>query len=182
MIKKIAGAAGIILILLAISSCETVSGYDSNENYFVVPATSEIKSRAFEFAKLYAESDTEYKWGGQSPLRAAIQIDCSGLVVMCYKYALADTKYSLIEDDMSSSYMYENASVPTDSPEQGDLIFMGEEGTDKITHIAIFDKEEDGVIYFIDSTDNGEVNGVSERHYEKTNVKFKSFGVMKLKY
>lgn len=182
MIKKIAGTFAVILVLLSLFSCETLSGDDSDENFAVEPASSEIKSRAFKFAGLYAESDTEYKWGGQSPLRAAIQIDCSGLVVMCYKYALVDTKYSLIEDDMSSSYIYENASEPTDSPEQGDLIFMGEEGTDKISHIALFDKEEDGEIYFIDSTDNGEVNGVSERHYAKKSEKFKSFGVMKLKY
>ena len=59
---------------------------------------------------------------------------------------------------------------------------MGEIGTDKITHIAIFDREENGEIYFIDSTDNGTVNGVTERHYEKNNEKFKKFGIMKLKF
>lgn len=55
--------------------------------------------------------------------------------------------------------------------EQGDLIFMGEVGTDKITHVAIFEKEENDEIYFIDSTENGTVNGVSERHYAKENEK-----------
>lgn len=61
------------------------------------------------------------------------------------------------------------------------MIFMGEESSNKITHIAIFDREENGEIYFIDSTENEEVNGVSERHYKKDSRKFKSFGVMKLK-
>ena len=42
--------------------------------------------------------------------------------------------------------------------------------------------EKNGEIYFIDSTDNGVVNGVTERHYEKNNEKFRAFGVMKLKF
>lgn len=58
---------------------------------------------------------------------------------------------------------------------------MGEEDSNKITHIAIFDREENGNIYFIDCTENDDVNGVSRRHYEKGCSKFKSFGVMKLK-
>lgn len=176
----------LIFILMFIAICISCESYSNstdstNDSYTITTAPSEIKTRAFEFVKLYSESETEYEWGGQSPLRA-IKIDCSGLVVMCYKYALVDTKYSLLESDMSSSYMYENASEPTENPEQGDLIFMGEIGTDKVSHVAIFEKEEDGEIYFIDSTENGTVNGVSERHYEKGSEKIKSFGVMKVKY
>lgn len=167
--------------ILSLFSCDTLTSGQEDSSYIVVTAPAQIKTFAFEFAKKYEESDTEYKWGGQSPLRAALQLDCSGLVVMCYKYAIENTEYSLIEDDMSSSFMYENASEPTSSPEQGDLIFMGEESSSKITHIAIFDKEENDYIYFIDSTENEEVNGVSERHYKKDNKKIKSFGVMKLK-
>lgn len=169
-----------IFLSFFLVSCQNF--YNTKEKtYTITKASKEIKTRSFEFAKLYSESETEYEWGGQSPLRA-IKIDCSGLVVMCYKYALVDTKYSLIENDMTSSYMYEHAAYLTDNPEQGDLIFMGKIGTDKITHIAIFDREENGEIYFIDSTDNGIINGVSERHYEKTSEKFKAFGIMKLKY
>lgn len=82
---------------------------------------------------------------------------------------------------MTVNYMYNNAVEITDFPERGDLIFMGEIGTDKITHIAIFDKEEDENIYFIDSTDNGIVDGVTERFYAKESEKFKAFGIMKLK-
>ena len=83
---------------------------------------------------------------------------------------------------MTAAYICNNAAEITETPEQGDLIFMSEIGTDKITHIAIYDREENGEIYFIDSTDNGTVNGVTERHYEKNNEKFKKFGVMKLKF
>ncbi len=169
-----------VFLSLFLVSCQDF--YNKEEKTCTItPATKEIKTRAFEFAKLYSESETEYQWGGQSPVRA-IKIDCSGLVVMCYKYALVDTKYNLIENDMSSSYMYEHATYLTDTPDHGDLIFMGEIGTDKITHIAIYDREENGEIYFIDATNNESVNGVSERHYEKTSEKFKAFGIMKLKY
>lgn len=178
-VKKILKSALLVLSFFIISCAE--NNADPDDDFTITTATNEIKARAFEFAKLYSESETEYEWGGQSPLRA-IKIDCSGLVIMCYKYALVDTKYSLLKSDMTASYMHENASEPTNNPEQGDLIFMGEAGTDKITHIAIFDKEENDEIYFIDSTDNGIVNGVSERHYVKTDEKFKAFGSMKLKY
>ncbi len=151
------------------------------DNYTIVLASKEIKNRAFEFANLYKDSETEYGYGAQDPLRS-IKIDCSGLVIMSYKYALVDTKYSLLLSDMSSSYIYENASEITKVPEHGDLIFMGEENSNKITHIAIFDREENGNIYFMDSTENETVNGVSERMYEKNNPKFKAFGTMKLKF
>ena len=159
---------------------------DTAHSYTIITAPKDIRGRAFRFAELYRDSDTEYEWGGQTPVRAAIKIDCSGLVVMCYKYALVDTKYLLIENDMSSAYIYEHASEPTTSPERGDLIFMGseepEDGEPKISHIAIFDREENGEIYFIDSTDNGTVNGVTERHYPTDSKKFKAFGIMKIKY
>ena len=169
------------ILLVSLISCQTESN-DSSPAYTVIPSSKEIKLRAFHFAELYRDSDTEYELGGQSPVRAAIKIDCSGLVIMCYKYALVDTKYMLMENDMTAAYIYENASEPTTAPEQGDLIFMGKSGTDKISHIAIYDREEAGEIFFIDSTDNGSVNGVTERHYPAANDKFKAFGVMKIKY
>lgn len=153
----------------------------TEKEYKIIACSQEIKTRAFRFAELYRDSDTEYELGGQSPVRT-IKIDCSGLVIMCYKYALVDTKYSLLKSDMSANYIYKNAAEITATPEKGDLIFMGEEGTKSVTHIAIYDHEENGEIYFIDSTDNGIVNGVTERHYEKNNEKFKAFGVMKLKF
>lgn len=152
----------------------------------VVDCPAEIAARAFRFAELYEDSDTVYEWGGQSPLRSAIAIDCSGLVIMCYKYAMVDTKYSLLLSDMSASYMYENAAsiVPLEKMRKGDLIFMGETDSPKVTHIALFDCEKDGHVYFIDSTEKEEnnINGVTRRFYKSNDDRFKAFGVMRVEY
>ena len=37
-------------------------------------------------------------------------MDCSGLVIMSYKYALVDTGLRLIQNDMTANYMAQNAS------------------------------------------------------------------------
>ncbi len=148
-------------------------------------APEEIRARALEFAGLYAQSETEYEMGGQDPLRV-VRIDCSGLVVMCYKYALVDTGYGLPFEDASAAAMYDLYSRNTDSPVAGDLIFMGAPESADITHITLFQEKKDGIIYFIDSTkkpaegDYPEVNGVSERHYPEGDPHFKSFGVMQV--
>ena len=165
----------LLFICFFVVSCK----FESNKTYNETLAPKDIKERAFHFAELYTQSETEYELGGQSPVRV-IKIDCSGLVVMCYKYAIVDTKYNLLEPDMAVDFMFKNASVKTETPERGDLVFMGELGTDRVTHIGIFDKEENGEIYFIDSTDNGIVNGVTLRHYKKGHEKIKGYGVMKL--
>ena len=157
---------------------------DNSDLKIVVDCPAEIAARAFRFAELYEDSETIYEWGGQSPLRS-IAIDCSGLVIMCYKYAMVDTKYSLLLPDMSANYMYENAAsiVPLEKMRQGDLIFMGEEGSENVTHIALFDcKDGNGNVYFIDSTEKENISGVSRRFYESNDKRFKSFGVMKLQY
>ncbi len=66
---------------------------------------------------------------------------------------------------------------------------MGEAESDKITHIAVFEKTENGIIYFIDSTQkdtNGDgvndINGVTRRNYSENDKRFKAFGIMRLKY
>ena len=119
-----------------------------------IDCPAEIASRAFRFAELYKDSDTVYELGGQAPVRSAIAIDCSGLVVMCYKYAMVDTKYSLLVSDMTAAYMCESASshVALEQMRQGDLIFMGEADSSNVSHIAFFDRLENGNVYFIDST------------------------------
>lgn len=167
----------ILFISILLFSCENEDSEKISKNYIICPA--EISERAFSFAELYKDSETEYKFGGQDSLRA-IKIDCSGLVVMCYKYALVDTKYSLILSDMSSAWIYENASEKTENPTKGDLVFMGEEDSPYISHIALFEKEENEEIFFIDSTQNNVVNGVSNRHYPKSSKKLRGFGKMKL--
>ena len=170
------------LVFPALSISCNLSGDTTGER--VTDCPDDIAQRAFRFAELYAGSDTGYELGGQSPLRSAIMIDCSGLVVMCYKYAMVDTRYSLLLDDMSAAYMYEHTSrsIPLAQVRKGDLIFMGESGSSNISHIALFDEEKDGNISFIDSTEKEGINGVSRRSYPKNDGRFKAFGVMLLQY
>jgi len=147
----------------------------------VVDCPEEIANSAFEFAELYEKEDTVYVWGGQDPLRA-IRLDCSGLVVMCYTYALENTDYKLLLPDMASSYMCENASthVLLEDMRHGDLLFMGDKGDTKtVNHIAIFDCVKNGRIYFIDCTNS--VNKVSRRSYPVNDTHFKYFGMMRVK-
>ena len=195
--KKISLLGLAAFCLLSFSSCSlaveilddllfgenTPSAYDQDYDDSDLPqgaCPAQLAASAFEYAKKYAAADTQYKYGAQDPLRA-IQIDCSGLVIRCYDYALQNSGYSLIKSDMSSSYMYQNASIHTTNPRHGDLIFMGEENSSSITHIAIFDRFEGDQVYFIDATSQGKVNGVSERHYSKSNRKIKGYGMMKVK-
>ena len=79
-----------------------VSCNDSENNFTEIDCPDEICERAFRFAELYKKNGIQYELGGQSPLRFA-GIDCFGLVVMCYKYALVDTKYNLLFDDASAN-------------------------------------------------------------------------------
>ncbi len=180
------------LSIITVSCSVSFGDYENPKSSGVeikTDAPKEIKDRAFAFAELYRDSETEYGWGGQDPVRS-IKVDCSGLVVMCYKYALVDTKYSLLFDDSNCADMCSKYSTPTTKPEHGDLIFMGAVDSPEISHMAIYDREdEDGNIHFIDSTErqkdsvwSKDVNGVTERYYHKTNGRIKSYGVMKVKY
>ena len=171
-----------------IISCN--NGTDDKTSFTEIDAPVEISERAYSFAELYEQSDTEYHLGGQDPVRA-IQIDCSGLIIMCYKYALVDTKYQLLVTDMTANYMYTNASIHIDKADlkKGNLIFMGEANSNSVTHIALFEKIDNGKIYFIDSTQkdtNGDgindIDGVSYRDYPEDDSRFKAFGRMRVKY
>lgn len=141
----------IAFLFLLLISCK--NEIEEKPSFTEIDAPAEIAERAYSFAELYEQSDTEYHLGGQDPVRA-IQIDCFGLIIMCYKYALVDTKYQLLVSDMTANYMYTNASTHIDRADlkKGNLIFMGEADSDSVTHIALFDKLENGRIYFIDST------------------------------
>ena len=140
---------------------------------------AQLAATAFEYAQKYVAADTQYKYGAQDPLRA-IQVDCSGLVIRCYRYALQNTNYSLVQNDMSSSYMYQHASIPTTTPRRGDLIFMTYNNS-TVSHVAIFDRFEGNQVFFIDATDQGKGKCVTERHYSKTDKKIVGYGIMKLK-
>lgn len=178
----------IAFLTLLLISCN--NGTEEKASFTEIDAPAEIAERAYSFAELYEQSDTEYHLGGQDPVRA-IQIDCSGLIIMCYKYALVDARYQLLVSDMTANYMYTNASTHIDKADlkKGNLIFMGDSNSDSVTHIALFDKLENGRIYFIDSTQkdtNGDgandIDGVTYRNYEEDDSRFKAFGRMRVKY
>lgn len=170
-----------LFLLAFLASC---TFNDDSDSKIVVDCPADIAARAFRFAELYEKSDTVYELGGQDPVRSAIAIDCSGLVVMCYKYAMVDTKYSLILSDMTATYMYENAAsiVPLEEMRQGDLIFMGEADSSRVTHIALFDCMENDCVYFIDATEKDGISGVTRRFYGVGDARFKAFGVMRVQY
>ena len=175
----------ILLISLSFVSCEFILDTEfasSYLNYTIIDAPSEVAQRAFKFAQLYEQEDTVYVWGGQEPLRKAIGIDCSGLVVMCYKYAMVDTVYELLSSDMTAQNIYDRASrrISVSNARKGDLIFIGTEGSNAVTHIGLFEKYENNKVYFIDSSEGK--NGVHYSEYQVDNKKIKGYGRMRVKY
>ena len=142
-----------------------------------------IRSKALEYAKWYCKEDTKYVYGGQDPIPRVLRVDCSGMVINCYIYAVENTKYELpFKDengkiDTTAAKLHSTYSYHTDTPQPGDMIFMGEANSSKISHIGIFVKKSGSTIYFIDATDG---KGVSQRSYDKSNSKIKGYGQIKL--
>lgn len=142
-----------------------------------------IRSKALEYAKWYCQEDTKYVYGGQDPIPRVLRVDCSGMVINCYIYAVENTKYELpFKDengkiDTTAAKLHSTYSYHTDTPQPGDMIFMGEANSSKISHIGIFVKKSGSTIYFIDATDG---IGVSQRSYDKSNSKIKGYGQIKL--
>ena len=136
-----------------------------------------IRSKALEYAKWYCQEDTKYVYGGQDPIPRVLRVDCSGMVINCYKYAVENTKYKLPFNDTTAANLHSTFSIHTDTPQPGDMIFMGEANSSKISHIGIFVKKSGSTIYFIDATDGF---GVSQRSYDKSNSKIKGYGQIKL--
>ncbi|MBQ1972514.1 MAG: C40 family peptidase, partial [Treponema sp.] len=130
-----------------------------------------------EYAKWYCQEDTKYVYGGQDPIPRVLKVDCSGMVINCYKYAVENTKYKLPFNDTTAANLHSTFSIRTDTPQPGDMIFMGETNSSKISHIGIFEKKVGSTIYFIDATDG---KGVSQRSYDKSNSKIKGYGQIKL--
>ena len=165
----------IVLPLLVVFSCS---------NKVELSCPQDIAEKAFYFAEEYETLGSEYGWGVQDPLPRSIKVDCSGLVVRCYEYALENTPYGLPFIDASSTAMYTTYSYPTtlEKLRKGDLLFMGDSESAKVSHIALFEKLENDKINFIDSTQKDDINGVTRRSYSKDDKRFKAFGVMKLIY
>ena len=173
------------LVILIFSSCsfEFLTGIRYVTSPFTtIDCPTEIISRAFKFAELYEKEDTVYEWGGEDPLRNTIGIDCSGLVIMCYKYAMVDTEYKLLNEDMTAQNIHDYASTKKSvgTVQKGDLVFIGPEGSKEITHIGFFEKYEDNIVYILDSSSDS--NGVHYNTYSVDSKKIKGYGRMKVKY
>ena len=190
-----------VIIIFSFSSCELIEFLDyiydeiENTNYddFYYPdnepeSTPEpapqnpdsieyIQYKALEYAKMYCNEDTVYVYGAQDPIPRVLRVDCSGMVINCYKYAVENTKYKLPFNDTTAANLHSTFSIHTDTPQPGDMIFMGEANSSKISHIGIFVKKSGSTIYFIDATDG---KGVSQRSYDKSNSKIKGYGQIKL--
>ncbi len=196
-----------IIIIFSFTSCELIEFLDyiydeiENTNYddFYYPdneaeSTPEpapqnpdsieyIQYKALEYAKMYCNEDTVYVYGAQDPIPKALRVDCSGMVINCYIYAVENTKYELpFKDkngniDTTAAKLHSTYSYHTDTPQPGDMIFLGETNSSSVTHIGIFEKKVGSTIYFIDATDG---KGVSQRSYDKSNSKIKGYGQIKL--
>lgn len=154
----------------------TEASNSSNTEETIPSSKEDVPAKALEYAYKYCHADTKYQLGGQDKLRT-IKVDCSGLVINCYLYAIEGTKFTLPFSDTTSALLYSTYTTRVESPRPGDLIFMGPENSKKIDHVGIFVKKEGNKIWFIDATES---YNVKERYYESTNKKIKGFGIMRL--
>lgn len=153
-------------ILLLFSSCVQRE---------VVESPPHIRESAYEIAEKYI--GMEYEWGGQDHWTTK-GIDCSGLVVNVYKEAVESTPYDLQFFDAAVVNLYNQYSARIFQPEKGDLIFMGDDG---ISHVALFEKNENDTVYFIDAYSSGD-GEVMYRNYPADSDKIKSYGRLLVYY
>ncbi len=162
----------VLLTILILTGC-TFSFVNDEEFYGTnIDSTSLvndiIREKAYFAAETYLASDMEYKEGGDDviyvPPYTTRGIDCSGLIINVYKYAVEGSNYSLPFTDKTADEMYKYYSDDIDSPQKGDLIIWTY-NNDHAYHIALFEKTEDGYYYFIESNIPTEytVDGVGYR-------------------
>ena len=167
-----------IIILIVILSASCTLGIYNGSVPVKAEAPTEVRDAAYSEAEYYI--GMSYEYGGQDfPVKG---IDCSGLIVNVYYTAVKDTDYKLLFTDSNVHDLFTKYTDKILNPAHGDLIFMGEEDSDNITHVAILDRVENGTAYFIDSTYNAQydLDGVNYRSYLTSNSKIKSYGRMLL--
>jgi len=166
----------VLVIFFLICSCAT---NNPGILYSVLECPENIRERVAFYAQEYAQRDTWFEWGGRDYLEkeGKLEVDCSGLIVRVYQYAVKDTKYTLLFEDTNVSSLYTYFTIPIDTPTPGDLIFMGTIANNPPTHMGIFVGEDNGNIYFIDSTlkEEDKIDGVTLRYYAKDDPKFLFF-------
>jgi hypothetical protein len=168
----------IIIFAAGLFVCSCASN-NSSVLYSVAECPENIRERVVFFAQKYVQRDTYFEWGENDPLEkeGILELDCSGLIVRAYQYAVKDTKYGLLFEDTNVSSLYTYFTIPVDIPTPGDLIFMGTEPNNPPTHMSIFVGMDDDNIYFIDSTlkEDENIDGVTLRFYKKEDPKFLFF-------
>jgi hypothetical protein len=164
--------------MLVITSCNS-KDVETDYNDFV-ECPPEIAEISLQYAYQYAAANTSYHYGGQDLLKS-IKVDCSGMIVNCYMYAVNGTAYRLPFRDAAVIDFFNQWTFKTNAPTSGDLIFMGENFSQP-SHVALFVKNDSGYIHFIDATLKPDemIDGVTIRKYKNNNALFLSFGKMKL--
>ena len=134
-------------------------------------------------AELIAEAENyigiPYEWGGQSFWwEDDPSVDCSGFVINVYKTVLERHGRHLLFDDTTAYVLWDEYTLPVEDPLPGDLIFFTDGVSDEVSHIAIFIREEAGVLFFIDASSLPDTMKVMERSYPADNAKIHSFARM----
>ncbi len=134
-----------------------------------VEAPEKIRLLAYSSALYYSKNSVAYEWGGDDYIEPSRGVDCSGLIINNYIYAIKGTSFDLPFTDSTAHDIFHKYSNSVSSPEKGDLVFWkNSEG--RIYHIALFEKEIGDMIYFIDSTENNYINGVTYRSVKKSGI------------
>ena len=168
-----------LIIVTLLCSCMTDK---KDVLYSVGECPKNIRDKVVFYANEYAQRDTFFSLGGRDLLEqeGILALDCSGIIVRVYQYAIINTRYDLLFEDTNVSSFYYYFTKKIELPEPGDLIFMGH---NEPTHISIFLRMDNENIFFIDSTlkeDEG-FDGVNIRFYKKDDPRFLSFGRLLVK-
>ena len=120
-----------------------------------------------------------YEWGGQSFWwEDDPSVDCSGFVINVYESVLERHGRHLLFDDTTAYALWDEYTLPVEDPLAGDLIFFTDGVSDEVSHVAIFIREEAGVLFFIDASSLPDTMKVMERSYPADNAKIHSFARM----
>lgn len=138
------------------------------------PASEATRQSALVIADQYL--GMSYQWGGQSYWwEEGGTVDCSGFVINVYKEACLASGASLPFSDTTSWMLHDAYTIPVTTPEPGDLIFMGTEGT--VSHVALFRQfTTDNQISLIEA--NSDEHKVAKRTISPTYEKIISYGRM----
>lgn len=145
----------------------STTGDNKVDSGVAVTALDKIRLKAYYAAEYYLDSEMEYELGGDDEIYIPPYtrgIDCSGLIIDCYIFAVEDTDYSMPFKDKTADNIYHHYSSDVIIPQKGDLIFWTDE-SDHAYHIALYEKTESNKYYFIESNylPKDGINGVAYR-------------------